>query len=73
MLLQESKYSHILESKEEKKKKKKEEEREMGSFGRINEFLALVKCLKPWDWLFSPNEVDEGGKTKVRYLKLRTT
>ena len=43
----------------------------MGSFGRINEFLALAKCLKPWDWLFSPNEVDEGGKTKVRGLKLR--
>ena len=43
----------------------------MGSFGRINEFLALEKCLKPWDWLFTPNEVDEGGKMKVRGLKLR--
>ena len=61
-----------LKSKEEKKKKREEEEKEMGSFGRINEFL-LEKCLKPWDWLFSPNEVDEGGKTKVRGLKLRPT
>ena len=43
----------------------------MHSFGRINEFLALEKCLKPWDWLFSPNELDEGGKTKGRDLKLR--
>ena len=43
----------------------------MGSFGRINEFFASEKCLKPWDCLFSPNEVDEGGKTKVRDLKLR--
>ena len=42
----------------------------MSSFGRINDFLALAKCLKPWDWLFSPNEVDEGGKPKVRGLKL---
>ena len=53
-------------------KKREEEEKEMGSFGRIKEFL-LEKCLKPWDWLFSPNEVDEGGKTKVRGLKLRPT
>ena len=43
----------------------------MGSFGRINEFLAMEICLKPWDWLFSLNEVDEGGKTMVRDLKLR--
>ena len=58
---------------QKKRRKNKEEERDMGSFGRINEFLALVKCLEPWDWLFSPNEVDEGGKTKVRGLKLRVT
>ena len=51
--------------------KKDKEEREMGSFGRINAFLSLEKCLKSWDWLFSPNEEDEGGKTKVGGLKLR--
>ena len=37
----------------------------MGSFGIINEFLALAKCLKHWGSLFSSNKVDEGGKTKV--------
>ena len=44
-------------------------------FFNLSKLLAytsetLAKCLKPWDWLISPNEVDEGGKTKVKYLKL---
>ena len=46
--------------KKEEKSKKRRGRQEMGSFGRINELLALAKCLKPWDWLFSTNEVDKG-------------